>query len=92
MIGDTSAGGCGSLSFQGVVGITFEHPTFNCNRLNIAENNSPTPRDRVYFQYNHFHNITELDILGGFLWDNRGTNDLSIDRFTFGLEKSFFHE
>ena len=46
----------------------------------------------MYFQYNHFHNITELDILGGFLRDNRGTNDLSIDRFTFGLEKSFFHE
>lgn len=88
MIGDQSGGGCGGLLVGGLLRVTLEHPTFGCSRLNVAENNSPLPRDRVYFRYNHFVNATNTDVFsdspGG------GANSLNIDRFTFGAEKTFF--
>ena len=50
------------------------------NRFKVAENVSPIPRDRVFFNYNHFHNAIR---------DFNGPNQ-SLDRFTFGLEKTMF--
>lgn len=69
----------------------------------VAENNSPIPRDRVYFGYNHFHNAFRSSML-------IAPNDFELDeddmpvpipdelqnkgfhqnRFTIGLEKTLF--
>jgi hypothetical protein len=50
-------------------------------RFKVAENVSPIPRDRILFNYNHFHNsLTDI---------NGASRDL--DRFTFGFEKTFLH-
>ncbi len=48
-------------------------------RYKIIEANSPIPTDRVFFHYNHFQNPL-LDIDG---------NSRNLDRFTFGIEKTF---
>ncbi|MDX1969259.1 MAG: hypothetical protein SFV23_18930 [Planctomycetaceae bacterium] len=91
MFSDMTAGGCGEAAFlAGTVTAGFEHPTFNCTRANLAENNSPLPRDRVYARYNHFHNINDVDIFGETFPD--GVNQLHIDRVTFGFEKTFLDE
>jgi hypothetical protein len=48
----------------------------------FAENNSPFPRDRVFFNFHHFHNA---------LTDTRGdSRDLS--RYTFGIESTIFNQ
>ncbi|MGV3484697.1 MAG: hypothetical protein ACO1RT_09795 [Planctomycetaceae bacterium] len=47
-------------------------------RFKISENVSPLPQDRVFFNYNHFHNA--LNSLDG--------DQFSLDRFTFGMEKA----
>ena len=91
MFGDMTAGGCGQAAFlAGNVTAGFEHPTFNCTRANLAENNSPLPRSRIYTRYNHFHNINQVDIFGETFPD--GVNQLNIDRFTFGGEWAFLDE
>lgn len=91
MFGDMTAGGCGEAAFlAGTIKAGFEHPTFNCNRANLAENNSPLPRSRVYTRYNHFHNINQVDIFGETFPD--GLNQLNIDRFTFGAEIAFLDD
>ncbi len=46
-------------------------------RVKLADNNSPLPRDRVFFDYNYFHNARI--IAGG----------KSVNRFTPGFEKTF---
>lgn len=88
MIGDTTGGGCGSLTFSGAVGAQVSHPTFACSRLNIAENNSPIVRRRDYLSYRHFHNASDISIFpndpGG------GQNSLHIERFTLGFERPVF--
>ena len=47
------------------------------------------PRDRVYFRYNHFQAATEVDIFSDSPMGSH--SHLNIDRFTFGLEKTFFN-
>ena len=47
-------------------------------RMKLAENVSPFPTDRVFFNYNHFSN----PITAG------NGNDVDVDRFTFGFEKT----
>ena len=44
-------------------------------RIKLAENNSPQPRDRIFFSYNFYN-----DVLGGFG---------DVNGYTFGLEKTF---
>ncbi len=52
-------------------------------RVKIAENNRLMPTDRLYFQYNHFHNaFQEFDPVSG---DGVG----SLDQYTLGIEKTF---
>ncbi|MGE3777494.1 MAG: hypothetical protein AB7F89_09945 [Pirellulaceae bacterium] len=84
MIGDNTIGGCGGLYSRGALVATIAHPTFACSRLNIAENNSPAVRNRVYATYRHFHNATFIDIFGN---SPQGlVQDAHIDRITFGVE------
>lgn len=47
--------------------------------LRISENNVALPQDRYWITYNHYHNAFAQP--GG---------DLSLDRFVFGFEKTFF--
>lgn len=94
MLGDTSAGGCATFGFQtapiqsnlGQFGaaaqtVTISHPAFACSRANLAENNSPVPRDRIFFSYRHFHNASSTNVLGNV------PHDLNINRYTLGFEK-----
>lgn len=91
MFGDTTSGACGEAAFlSGTVTAGFEHPTFNCTRANLAENNSPLPRSRVYVRYNHFHNINQVAIFPDTLPE--GINQLHIDRVTFGAEAAFLDD
>lgn len=48
-------------------------------RFKIADNNSPFPMDRVFFNYHHFQNAVTR-------WDGSEGN---VDRYMFGLEKTF---
>lgn len=48
--------------------------------VKVAENNSPLPRDRVYFNYSSFNNVNFFQ--GG----------VNVNRFTPGIEKTFFDE
>ncbi len=48
--------------------------------VKISEDCSPLPVDRVFFDYNHFHNAL--------LTANGGT--ISLNRYTFGFEKTFY--
>ncbi len=90
MIGDQHGGGCGQVTFQSpnggpaIFGGSIEHPTFGCSRQNIAEDNSPIPRDRVYVNYNHFQGESETAVFGF-------ENALNIERYTFGFEKTFLN-
>jgi hypothetical protein len=48
-------------------------------RFKLADHTSPLPTDRLFFNYNHFSRPV-IDAHG---------NRLDVDRFTFGLEKTF---
>ena len=48
--------------------------------MKIGDDTSPLPVDRVFFDYNHFHNA---------LLTANG-QDISLNRYTFGLEKTYF--
>ncbi len=58
-------------------------------RSKIAENNKPFPQDRVFFMYNHFHNALETELTGSLLGAGPAPDDFSVDRYTFGFEKTF---
>ena len=86
MIGDSpfsSSSINGALAIEGLPVSNIEHPIFGGGRSNVAENNSVMPDDRVLFDYRHFHNATETNVLGA-------TNNLDIERFVVGFEKSMF--
>lgn len=81
MIGDTVAGTC--TTFSGLlIEAELSHPSLACSRLNISENNSPLPVDRVYMSYRHFHNAQKLRIF-------QFEQSESLDRFTLGGEHTF---
>lgn len=57
-------------------------------RIKISEHNKALPVDRIYFNYNHFHNSVERQV-----FSNSGglaTQTEHIDRFTLGLERTIF--
>ncbi|MEM9365947.1 MAG: hypothetical protein AAGD07_08110 [Planctomycetota bacterium] len=81
MIGDTNAGTCFAL--RGLVNANIGHPTLTCSRLNISENNTALPVDRVYTSYRHFHNATELQVF-------QVSESFNTDRLVLGFEKTFF--
>ncbi len=80
MIGDTGAGTC--FAFNGLLVAELSHPTLTCSRLNISENNSPLPTDRVYFSYRHFHNASNLKFY-------QFEESFDVNRFTLGGERTF---
>ncbi|MCA9169981.1 MAG: hypothetical protein KDB23_20035 [Planctomycetales bacterium] len=49
-------------------------------RVKFAENNSPFPRNRVFFNYHNFNNAVT---------DPNGS-DLDVNRYTFGVERAFY--
>lgn len=79
MIGDTGAGTC--LAFDGLLDIGLAHPTIACSRLNVSENNTPLPTDRVYYSHRHFNNSTPLSVY-------QFTRTLDVDRHTVAFEKA----
>lgn len=85
MIGDSLFGGLGGTSayVYDVYQQQYRHGTIPLaggdRPFKMAENTSPRPQDRVFFNYNHFHNGL-IDING---------QDHNLDRFTFGMEKTF---
>lgn len=52
------------------------------SRYKMAENQNPIPRDRLFYNYSHFHNAVD---------DNVGT-EFDINRHTFGIEKTFLSD
>ena len=48
-------------------------------RMKIAENSSPIPRDRVFFNYSYFNGVP------------LSANGVDVNRFTPGFEKTFFN-
>jgi len=67
-----------------------ELPFGTARSFKISENNKPLPMDRIYFNYNGFQNALSTrqvapGIPGGFR-----LADANVDRYTFGLEKTFF--
>ena len=57
-------------------------------RMKTAENNRSLPTDRIIFQYNHFHNAGSFVTSGA----PPTNNQFPIDRYVFGVEKTFFDE
>jgi hypothetical protein len=93
MFGDFFGGGTitatvGALGPPGTATATL--PTAGgARRFKAAENNKPFPQDRVFFMYNHFHNAIETELTGSLLGAGPTPDDFSVDRYTFGLEKTF---
>jgi hypothetical protein len=98
MIGDTPSGGGGVIQLGGFPNdntsgqfptgspsIRIEHPSVGGSRLNISENNSPFVTDRVYVNYRHFHNASEVDIFG--YAPTGGRNSLDVNAWTLGIER-----
>jgi hypothetical protein len=62
----------------------------------IADNNSPLPADRVYFRFNYFDDAQRVTGFGPPVFDAQGvgtsfaqSRSFSLERYTFGFEKSF---
>ncbi len=81
MIGDTGAGTC--IGFDGLLDARLSHPTLACGRLNIAENNSPLPANRLYMSYRHFENASPISVF-------QFREDFNIDRWTLASERTFW--
>src|SRR5262249_138977 len=69
----------------------FTLPTAGGSRVGkISENDSPIPRDRVFFSYNHFQNVFQLSETPIFPPSPTVLRQEPIDRYTVGFEKTFF--
>jgi len=82
MIGDTLGLGYFFVSRSAVGGgekIVGNVPVGDAT-VKIGDDTSPLPVDRVFFDYNHFHNA---------LVSANGA-DVSLNRYTFGFEKTYF--
>jgi hypothetical protein len=79
MIGDFFGGGSITLGQAYVEGTQnlVNAPGGNCPRFKMADYTSPIPMDRVYFDYDYFHN-TELQ-----------QPHIDVNAFTPGFEKTF---
>jgi len=82
MVGDSLGGfGSANFNFQNLATMQDFSGSFDLpigGRIaKIAENNSPIPRDRVYFSYNHFHNA--YDLIGNFNGPNPDFDPMIVD-------------
>jgi len=55
----------------------------------ISENDSPIPRDRIFFNYNHFQNVIQLSETPAAPPGPPLMRQEPIDRYTMGFEKTF---
>jgi hypothetical protein len=77
----------GIFAFRG----NFTVPLVGASRIGkISENDSPIPRDRVFFNYNHFQNVFQLAETPLFPAGPPVVRQQSIDRYVIGGEKTFF--
>ena len=82
MIGDFFGGG-GFISGPSWGGVNITSPlTGGDRRYKLTEATSPIPTDRVFVNYNLFRNA---------LTDANG-NELNLNRYAFGLERTFWNE
>lgn len=82
MIGDFMGGGItytGPLAADAATALGGASVDLASRRFKIVDSNSPIPQDRFFFNYNHYEN--PLVDLGGEI--------RNVDRYTFGLEKTF---
>jgi hypothetical protein len=61
-------------------------------RVKIGENNVAMPRDRVFFMYNHFHNVFQVTQQDLTVPGSAITQQTHVDRYTLGFEKMFFDD
>jgi hypothetical protein len=71
-----SNGGFPIYAIRPVYELCLPTPGASIGRVKIADNSSPLPRDRVFFDYNYFHNTS--------------LNGVNVNRYTPGLETTFF--
>ena len=65
--------------------------TFGVGRsYKISENTRPIPTDRIYFNYNHFHNALATEQFAPGVPGGSVLGDANVDRYTLGFEKTFF--
>jgi hypothetical protein len=57
----------------------------------ISENDSPIPRDRIFFSYNHFQNVFQISETPLAPPGPTLIRQEPIDRYTLGFEKAFFN-
>src|SRR4029079_7105637 len=69
----------------------FTLPLAGASRIGkISENDSPIPRDRVFFSYNHFQNVFQISETPLTPPGPAMIRQEPIDRYTLGFEKTFF--
>lgn len=79
------------LTIPGVNGEIDLPLTGALSRLNVSDFNKALPVDRVFFNYNHFHNALRRSYITETSTGIFANGDYrSIDRYTFGFEKTFF--
>jgi hypothetical protein len=83
----------------GMINVANNGSTAIVNSL-IADDNSPMPRDRVSFRYNHFDSAQSVTGFGPAIFDPATgvgtsfaqTKNYNLDRFTFSYEKTFLDQ
>ncbi len=80
----------GQVQIGGVFSARADIPTAGVlGRSKVSENNKAVTMDRVYFMVNHFQNALEGDAN---TLDLIPATDLSVDRYTLGIEKRFLDQ
>lgn len=82
---------CGTLRVGNQIA-AIGHPAWGCSRLNLAENGSPIPQNRVFVDYRHFHSVVPTDVFSVPQAGIDNSSLLDVDRVVFGFEKKFFHD
>lgn len=90
MMGDSFSGGGVSLRLP-EFGLNAAHPAAVTSRINIAENGTPIPQDRIFFSHRTYHNVAPIEVLvdDPTAVPNARTNS-DVNRETFGFEKTFW--
>lgn len=74
---------------QNLVSITQLPAAGGAAHIKISENNRPIPVDRIFVNYNHFHNAARSDVFStGGSTPEFITQRQSVDRYTVGFEKT----
>jgi hypothetical protein len=85
MLGDSCWCGGSGMMLIGSEGSIPVSGGMAVGRFKVAENTSPLPQDRVFFNYSHFENVYTISTW----FPQEFTRDVNVDRFTLGGEKTF---